>query len=392
MGNLHVTVVSGSKLCAADRGNKSDPYVKFYISTQKEHVYHTQTIKKTLNPTWNETFEVPIASRIDNVFEMKVFDWDAVGNDDDLGTATISLANLEPLTSHLVDLPLLGPKGGDGKSGTIQLRLLFKPNFIKRARRGSTTRALTMATGVAGAPVKVVGSGLSMGVSGVKKTGSFLGKGFGVGSRQTSRGHDAEIIVQTDNSVRVQDGHPPGSAGSHQTMEPGFALQSSEDGGHIGQISTPANSAFVNSSTLSPNDAFHEGILNLHLSSGENFPTDRKTYVKVKTRSGKIVARTEPTKHVNPSINFETKIVGTPNDELEFSIWEHHTLGTDKVYLAKSVTLGPQNTNGQNFSVQFDEKTSLLLSVQFMQNDSASLKSSRGGKLGSPFRKSSSQR
>ena len=41
---------------AADRGGTSDPYVKLSLAGQQ---HKSKTIKKTLDPVWNEHFALP---------------------------------------------------------------------------------------------------------------------------------------------------------------------------------------------------------------------------------------------------------------------------------------------------------------------------------------------
>ena len=53
--NVRVTMVAGRDLIAADLGGTSDPYVKL-IFAQEE--YLTSTVRKTVNPVWEETFEI----------------------------------------------------------------------------------------------------------------------------------------------------------------------------------------------------------------------------------------------------------------------------------------------------------------------------------------------
>ena len=51
MGTLTVTIKAAKGLLAADRGGKSDPYAKLKLN---DEVFVTETIKKTVNPVWNQ--------------------------------------------------------------------------------------------------------------------------------------------------------------------------------------------------------------------------------------------------------------------------------------------------------------------------------------------------
>ena len=59
-GQLLVRVVRARDLAAADKGGSSDPYVKTYLLPDKkrETKKKTKVVKKTLNPTYNETLKV----------------------------------------------------------------------------------------------------------------------------------------------------------------------------------------------------------------------------------------------------------------------------------------------------------------------------------------------
>ncbi|KND94987.1 Uncharacterized protein PYUK71.03c [Tolypocladium ophioglossoides CBS 100239] len=170
MGKLRVDVLDGTDLPSADRNGKSDPYCKFELNGQE--VYKTKVQKKTLEPVWNEFFEVNVPSRTGANFVVNVYDYDFADKPDFLGSAAINLESLDlfkPSESHF----LL-----DGKSGSIRLRMLFRPDYVMRTMQGTSTFSGTFAapgkivTGVAGVPLKggvavagVVGHGVGRGAS-----------------------------------------------------------------------------------------------------------------------------------------------------------------------------------------------------------------------------------
>lgn len=172
MGNLRIDVLDATELPSADSNGKSDPFCKFELNSQE--VFKTKVQKKTLHPAWNEFFEVPIPSRTAAKFHVNVMDWDFADKPDYLGGADINLDTLEPFKAQEVKLML------DGKSGTLRLRLLFRPDYVTRSRQGSSTFSGTFAapgrivTGVAGAPIK----GATGIVHGVGKGASFIKRGF----------------------------------------------------------------------------------------------------------------------------------------------------------------------------------------------------------------------
>ena len=171
-GSLRVEVLDAANLPAADRNGYSDPFCKFILN--EKTVHKTQTIKKTLQPAWNESFEVQIRSRTTAQFEVHVYDWDFGDKSDLLGKAAINLDMLEPFQPQEVRLSL------NGKSGTVRLRMLFKPDYVVRSRQGSSTFSGTFAVPgkVIGAPVKGVGKGAVFVGGGVAKGASFIGRGL----------------------------------------------------------------------------------------------------------------------------------------------------------------------------------------------------------------------
>uniref|UniRef100_A0A0G4HVU4 C2 domain-containing protein n=1 Tax=Chromera velia CCMP2878 TaxID=1169474 RepID=A0A0G4HVU4_9ALVE len=94
MGRLQVTVVSAHGLKAADLNGKADPYVKLFW---RGKTYKTEKQKKTLTPSWNETWVLDWDDSGDNpqlVFE--VWDWDRFTSHDLMGRLTMQLQNLNP--------------------------------------------------------------------------------------------------------------------------------------------------------------------------------------------------------------------------------------------------------------------------------------------------------
>lgn len=89
-----MTLLNAKNLKAADKSGTSDPYVKFTING--EVVHKSSTIKKTINPIWkDESFQVPIISRVTASFRIEVFDWNQLSGDIPLGKEAKSLFKRE---------------------------------------------------------------------------------------------------------------------------------------------------------------------------------------------------------------------------------------------------------------------------------------------------------
>lgn len=170
MGVLTGTIVKADNVPAADRSGYSDPYTNVILNGEK--IFKTKTVKKTLNPVWNEPFSCEILSRTASKFKFEVFDWDmGPGDDDFLGEVGVDLAQLEPFTPLSLTLPL------KGKSGTLTVNLQFKPAYIAR-RIDSSGIGATFANGAA-IPGKMVGSAIgsvsSLVSKGAEGTGDIAG-------------------------------------------------------------------------------------------------------------------------------------------------------------------------------------------------------------------------
>jgi C2 domain len=191
MGTVRVDVLDAADLPSADRNGYSDPYCKFRLNGKE--VFKTKVQKKTLHPAWNEFFELPINSRTAADFKCEVYDWDFGDKSDHLGTTAIKLETLEPFQ------PLEMGYALDGKSGTVRLKLLFKPDYVQRSRQGSSTFSGTFAPAgkVVGAPIKGVGLvGGAVG-GGVVKGASFLKRGF----TSKTKGSRDDNVVDGNGSV-----------------------------------------------------------------------------------------------------------------------------------------------------------------------------------------------
>lgn len=212
MGTLRVEIYDGADLPAADRNGYSDPYCKFMLNGKQVH--KTEVQKKTLHPAWNERFDVAIKSRIAANFMVECWDWDRGGGDDHLGSAEINLNILEPFQTQQVTLGL------DGKSGSVRLNMLFKPDYVIRSRQGSSTFQGTFAVPgkVIGAPVKGVGKGAVFVGGNVLRGATFVGRGF---RRRKTDGGGEEVIETTEDAAspperksNVINSFPPSSTPS----------------------------------------------------------------------------------------------------------------------------------------------------------------------------------
>uniref|UniRef100_A0A665V5F9 Multiple C2 and transmembrane domain-containing protein 2-like n=1 Tax=Echeneis naucrates TaxID=173247 RepID=A0A665V5F9_ECHNA len=80
---LTINLKEGRNLVIRDRCGTSDPYVKFKLDGKT--FYKSKVVYKNLNPTWNETFSLPVKDLNQNMY-IKVYDRDLT-TDDFMGSA-----------------------------------------------------------------------------------------------------------------------------------------------------------------------------------------------------------------------------------------------------------------------------------------------------------------
>lgn len=334
MGNLRIDVLDAMDLPSADSNGKSDPFCKFELNGQE--VFKTKTQKKTLHPAWNEFFEVPIPSRIAAKFRVNVMDWDFADKPDYLGGADINLDTLEPFKAQEVKLIL------DGKSGSLRLRLLFRPDYVTRSKMGTSTFSGTFAapgrivTGVAGAPIK----GATGIVHGVGKGASFIKRGFTgrkkdddqAASSPASGLAESPVVINggdsTPNSfLKRSSGLPVSDGGFSPEASPTPAIGASN--GHNRATSFGAQSMH---SAIIPGSG--DGTATFTIVSASGYPPSSDVYVVVQQKApkSKTIGKTKHHKASDGVLKFgETfKCVCAPEAQFALQVKENHTFSSDE--------------------------------------------------------------
>ncbi|KAF9990464.1 hypothetical protein BGZ75_001644 [Mortierella antarctica] len=169
MGNMNVTLVRAKNLIAADRGGSSDPFIVFKVNGKE--VYKSEVVKKTLNPEYNESFVVPIASRAEDQFAFEVFDWNQISTSKSLGVGSLDLRNIQLVLPN----EFLVPLQNKNNQGEIQLRIRFMPEFLSSNKRKSGFGSTFISGGVG----MVSSGGQMLGHAGIAGVGAVAG---GVGA------------------------------------------------------------------------------------------------------------------------------------------------------------------------------------------------------------------
>jgi len=119
---LKVRVVKGENLIAKDKDGLSDPYCEVIFRNKK---YKTNTVPNTLNPAWNETFEIG-AVLSEDVITVHCWDKNLISSRDFEGGCKIALSeNFEPGV-HKKIYSLESREGKKDKvSGNIEIELIL---------------------------------------------------------------------------------------------------------------------------------------------------------------------------------------------------------------------------------------------------------------------------
>lgn len=347
-GNLRVEVLDAADLPAADRNGFSDPFCRFVLNGQR--VYQTNKQKKTLHPAWNEFFEVPIRSRTAAKFNVDVYDWDFGDKDDFLGSAAIPLDVLEPFQAQELVLNL------DGKSGSLRLKMLFKPDYITRSRQGSSTFSGTFAAPgkIIGAPVKGVGKVGSAVGGGIFRGATFVGRGF---KRRTTSGQEVPDDAQAELRATSMESGEPG-------VRPGTAVNGQANGSAsidgiagrdgLAAPSTPHKRATsFGPNSHSPSIGADVGTATFTVVSASGFEADTKLEVHIhqETKSGhKEVLKTKAIKTKTGEATYpeETKKVQcSAATQFKVAVKNDKSFGRDEDLGEAAFFINDQSTGGE---------------------------------------------
>ena len=354
-GNLRVEVLDAENLPAADRNGLSDPFCVFHLNGNEVH--KTKKQEKTLRPAWNEFFETPVRSRTAGKFAVTVYDWDRAEKDDLLGTAAIKLDVLEPFQPEEVVLKL------DGKSGTVRLKMLFKPDYVVRSRQGSSTFSGTFATSgkVVAAPVKGLGK-VGTGVRNIFKKKTVNG---------SPAGGDETVADMRSTSMESPDvSSPPGTSNGPQSHSVnGLAVSNLEPPRTPHQRETSLGS-------YSQSPAAESGLGSISVTRVTGFESDMRLEVHVFQDSSKGMKEVFKTKAVKTDKGEATyddtakKVPCNANSQFKIKIQHHKRIGSE--YLGEA----PFFINDQSKGGEQDVKVGpgvVTIKTSFEPSDAASL-------------------
>lgn len=384
MGNLRVDILDGHDLPAADSNGKSDPYCKFELNGQE--VFKTKVQKKTLNPAWNEFFEVVIPSRTAAKFVANVYDYDFADKPDFLGAADVRLDQLEPFKARELTLPL------DGKSGSVRVRLLFRPDYITRMRQGTSTFSGTFATpgkivtGVAGAPIKGGAAVVGAVGQGVGKGASFLRRGFKSKKDDDANGSPSRSSVELARgagapangtgsavpSVAVKRATGLTDAEPTADLPPAPAVNTAVGGAIlVGHARTRSMGASSIHSVAPSGPGAGQAVFTIV--SASDFPPSSDVYVTINqlgTRT-KVVGKTKHHKASGGGVRFDETFKGicTPDTQFQIQVREHHSFGSDDTLGESLYVVDESGTNSEK-EVRVGDGT-VVIKSNFTPNEPA---------------------
>ncbi|XP_068586449.1 multiple C2 and transmembrane domain-containing protein 2-like isoform X2 [Cebidichthys violaceus] len=136
---LTITLKEGRNLVIRDRCGTSDPYVKFKLDGKT--FYKSKVVYKDLNPTWNETFSLPVKDLTQKLY-IKVYDRDLT-TDDFMGSASVTLGELEMDKLNEMSLPLDDPNSLEDDMGVVlvDMSLSLRDGDSKRGSSGGSSQS-----------------------------------------------------------------------------------------------------------------------------------------------------------------------------------------------------------------------------------------------------------
>lgn len=374
-GLLNLNIISGTGLLSADRNGKSDPFVTIFVNRQK--VYKSKIIKKSLDPVWNERTSIRIPSLSRDELLFNVMDWDRTGDNDELGMAVFDLKSIKPNQNYSWNCPL-------NTQGSIKLEGTFTPQYTKPTmdiiEKNLTSTpfkaigtvggaGMNAASTMAGAAVGIAG----VGAGGIKKGGSLL-KSFGgatiggtkaTSERFTGSSSKARTSLEYDDTPNVgyatvqsnTPSTPSGPETGNRSIKetPITSVSATSNGGTPTAISAMRKSrASSFARTLAPNGTY-EGTIKII--SAENVAKHVQIKVSL-TQSGRMKSlyKTRNQKvNENGLAQFgeSCKFKASPEANIVLTAISRHLLGKDKdAGVAQVLLSDPKVQAGENLAVK----------------------------------------
>ncbi|ORX44171.1 C2-domain-containing protein [Piromyces finnis] len=338
MGVLTVNVNDG-KVVAVDSSGTSDPFIIFNLNGNK--VYTTKEIKKTLEPCWNEKFDINIRSRKCAQLELQLMDWNKVEKSTLIGTGVLSLVGLIPRQNLNVPIDFISKDGR--KVGKVNLVLNFYPQSV------STSKQDREKSSEGSAPAKVINNvaeGSFKVVKGVFKAPSSVVSGVASGLTKTFKGNknkNAELKDDSPTTVTnakqqqqiISDLNP--SEISNATLpEMSMAEKTNSNEIDTADITSITSGDNAESDSEGQKTVENAGTLHIHVIEAKDLPSvdsngTSDPYVKI-MRGKKEIGKTKVIKknNLNPQWNesFKVGLGEVLNQSLTVIVKDHNSFSS----------------------------------------------------------------
>jgi len=396
------------KVVAVDSSGTSDSYVIFSVNGNK--VYTTKEQKKTLEPVWNEKFDINIRSRRSADLELKLMDWNKLEKHTTIGTGKLSLLGLVPNQNMVVPVDIISKE--QKKVGVVNLILSFSPKSVatsdqdkkKNSESSAPTKVinnvakggLSVAKGVFKAPSSVV-SGVASGLSKTFKSNKNKNAELkDEAPASVANSKQQQQIVSEEDASELSDGLgqlPPPKAMKTEQSTATFDKSSLMESDNVSVVSTDYPDSVLsdgeaNRKMSTVNELF--GILHIYIieaqelaaadSSGTSDP-----YVKV-MKGKKEIGKTKVIKKtLNPTWNenFKVNLGEVLAQPISIIIKDHNTLQASKTIGEVQITnhqsfpTGENKTTDEWYEVNGGGKIHIKLDYIFDEIDP---KAKKGGK------------
>ena len=122
---INIHLLNANYLPSADSNGLSDPYCLFTILNTKT-IIKSRKIDKTLNPIWDDYFQIPFKSLNSDILRLEIIDWDRFGKHDKLCMRDFPLTNFQPGKIY-ADTYSLIPLEGRKSGSIVTLKLQITP-------------------------------------------------------------------------------------------------------------------------------------------------------------------------------------------------------------------------------------------------------------------------
>lgn len=362
-GMVRVRISSANNLPAADKSGTSDPYVVALVDGVK--VWESHTIKKTLNPKWNQQTEVGIRQRSKTVLTLEVYDWNQIQSHTLLGSCTIRLGDLPINQMAEKDYPMSPGKGMSSKGASMNLTFLFKPGYVEQ-HDDSSPVLLDVAQTVVKAPVTVIKGGASV-VGNV--VGGIFGKLGGGSSKKKSKKEEEASEMETSRKL---------SDVAAEAMKSATNMPLDDEGG-TANIPMPKLSEHM--------DTFpNSGMLAINIESAKLHKHSKKDLFVTLDMNHKNFHKTRVEKDVTKvrwdNERYDLPILQGGTPEISVALKDHHSgFFSDKVLAEYQIPLFDElkeellKSNGQQASKKVkleDDGCEVGLQFEFTANDDLS--------------------